>query len=79
MLVSKFDTDDTDINLLIPVTIDPYMLVEHMRDNMTYVEIYNFIVMLDERMADWDFTLMVEDYFSKQYEKYMEENDDWGK
>ena len=79
MLVSKFDTDDTDINLLIPVTIDPYMLVEHMRDNMTYVEIYNFIVMLDERMDDWDFTLMVEDYFSKQYEKYMEENDDWGK
>lgn len=79
MPVSKFDTDDTDINLLIPVTIDPFMLVEHMRDSMTYDEIVDFITMLDERMADWDFTLKLSDYFGEQYEKYMEEEDDFGR
>lgn len=77
--MNKFDTDDTDINLLIPVSIDPFLLVEHMRQNMTYEEIVSFIVSLDERMADWDFTLMLSDYFSEQYHKYMDENDEFGR
>jgi hypothetical protein len=63
-----------DINILVPVNVDPFLLIDHMCLSMTYEQLRDFVVILDERIADWDFTLMLEEYFSEQLEKYMEDN-----
>lgn len=70
---------DRDLNILVPVVIDPYLFVKQLRDNATYEEILDIIIALDESMEDWDFTLMVYNHFDDQYDKYMEANDTFGK
>lgn len=69
----------SDLNMLVPVQVDPYLFVHHLQKNATYEEIREFIIAIDEIMEDWDFTLMLHAYFEDQYEKYMEENDEFGR
>lgn len=70
--MTQYDTDMADISLLVPVTVDPYMLIDHMIRSMTYEELIDFIVLLDESIEDWDFTIMLHEYACEQYDKYME-------
>lgn len=55
-----------DLHMLVPVQVDPYMLIEHLRMNASYEEVFDFIVALDEAMADWDFTKLIIDYAKEQ-------------
>lgn len=55
-----------DLHMLVPVQIDPYMIVEHMRMNASYEEIFDLIVAIDEAMADWDFTKLIIEYAKEQ-------------
>jgi len=55
-----------DLHMLVPVQIDPYMLVEHMRMNASYEEMFDLIVAIDEAVADWDFTQMLISYAKEQ-------------
>lgn len=68
-----------DLQILLPVQLDPYLVVDHFHKNGTYEEVRDFIVALDETMGDWDFTMMLHEYFEKQYELYMEEKHDFGR
>lgn len=55
-----------DLHMLVPVQVDPYMIVEHMRMNASYEEIFDLVVAIDEAMADWDFTKLIIEYAKEQ-------------
>lgn len=60
--------------MLLPVQLDPYMVVDHLQKNATYEEALDFIIAIDEIMADWDFTKMLIAYAKEQEEAYAEES-----
>lgn len=67
-----------DLHMLVPVQLDPYILIDHLHKNATYEEIMEFVIAIDESMADWDFTKMIIDYAEqKQIELEAEEREGW--
>lgn len=67
-----------DLHMLVPVQLDPYILIDHLHKNATYEEIMEFVIAIDESMADWDFTKMLIDYAEqKQIELEAEEREGW--
>jgi hypothetical protein len=63
---SKEVSEWNDLHMLVPVQLDPYMLIEHLCKNATYEEIMDFIIAIDEAMVDWDFTKMIISYAKEQ-------------
>lgn len=64
-----------DFHMLIPVQLDPWLLVDHLTKNATYDQIMEFIVAMDEAAADWEFTKMLIGYAKEQEEIYIAEGD----
>jgi hypothetical protein len=72
-VASQEVTEWNDLHMLVPVQVDPYILIDHLHKNASYEEIMDFIVAIDEIMADWDFTKLLIDYAETQQIKLEEE------
>ena len=60
-------------NLTLTVEVSSESLVESMIDDADHDALIELIKDIDLRIADWDFTLKLCDYFAKQRETYDQE------
>ena len=60
----------------IPIELDAEALAMELADNLSYDEAINIIKIIDDRMADWEFTKQLAAFFMNEVLKEWSEQED---
>ena len=60
----------------IPIELDAEALAMELSDNLSYDEAINIIKIIDDRMADWEFTKQLAAFFMNEILKEWSEQED---